>query len=178
MVILEHFSSPAPWDALSFTLKNLSCTDQSQRTPGFLLGTVPFLLLLGGINWVGGSEWARVCSQTKGPAWTVLTSGAGISPMNRARALALMVNEPSTLNWCCERQSQSHGAFYSTCISFCCTELSSVDASLFSFPAPHPSQPSDTYVSCWNFFSQPPALKQPSSICVSPTSSHWAWEMH
>jgi len=54
MVILQHFSSPAPWDALSCTLKNVSCTDHSQRTVGFLLGTVTFLLLLGDTSSLGG----------------------------------------------------------------------------------------------------------------------------
>lgn len=95
MVILEHFSSPAPWDALSCTLKNLSCTNQSQQTPGLLLGTVTFLLLLGAKNCQSGG--LRVSTGLLPDLGTVLTSGAGISPTNRAGALALTVDEPCTL---------------------------------------------------------------------------------
>lgn len=116
-VILEQFSSPAPWDALSFTLKNVSCIDHSQRVFGFLLGTVTFLLLLGKTNSQDGRRRiSMVLLRLMDPR------GLNLRSWNftdcRAQALALTVNEISCFNWGYEGQFQSHRAFIkSTCLS-------------------------------------------------------------
>lgn len=116
--------------------------------------------------WMGGSEWAGLCSRLRDSfnlwSWDFTLEQS-----------TLRVDEPSSLYRCSEGQFQSHGAFYSICISSCCTELSSVCASLSSFLAPHPSQPPDTYVSCWNFFS--PSLQHSSSraafVCLQQVAT-------
>lgn len=66
---------------------------------GFLLGAGTFPAIAWGNKLrMRDAELARICSGADAPTRTVLTSGAGIVPVGRARALALTVNEISCLN--------------------------------------------------------------------------------
>lgn len=171
MVILEHFFSPAPRDTLSCTLKNLSCTDQSQWMPGLLLGTVTFLLMLGGTNSLGGG--VRV-SRALLPDWgTVLTSGAGISPMNRAQTLLWLMNPPHFPDALEGQFQRPWSLFYSLCICSCCTELSSPCVHHFSLSWHHIPLSLPTHMSLAGIFA--PSLQHSSSpaafVCLQQVAT-------
>lgn len=140
----------------------MSCTDHSQRTFGFLLGTVTFLLLPGDTNALDGEH--GFAPRLFEPTWTVLTSGTGISPVCSTRVLTLTVNETSCLNSGYKGQLQSRRAFIkSASLSIAWSRALHAHIA-FHLPGTA-SLPSDTYVSRWNFFSQPRALEQ--HCCVS-----------